>query len=406
MARTPLRQLRLVKTADVYKAGVHAGVLRRLQDRTEFCYLPTYLDAGNPPVAWSLPLGAQPLVAPAAAVPAFFAGLLPEGRRLTAVRRSLGTSADDEFSMLLAVGVDTIGDVQVIPAGETPADTRPVVVDDFSDVVFADLFAQAIGEQPDRIALPGVQDKISGQMLNMPVQGRAAAYILKLNPPEYPHLVENEHFFFRAAARTRLRLADVELVRDRLGAPGLLVHRFDRIREGDGLRPLAVEDACQVLGRWPGDKYVIPTEDAIAGLARCCRAPGVAALELYRLLVFAYLSGNGDLHAKNLAILKNERGEWRVSPAYDLPSSAVYGDRTMALPIAGRIRQQLSWAMLRSLADAVGIPGRLAANVVREQITAAGAWVDELDQLPFDVNTIRNLRRLVRARMRHIQPGT
>lgn len=88
------------------------------------------------------------------------------------------------------------------------------------------------------------------------------------------------------------------------------------------LWPLAVEDACQVLGRWPGDKYVISTEDAITGLARRCRAPGVAALELYRLLVFAYLSGNGDLHGKNLAIMQDQRGEWKTTPAYDLPTSA------------------------------------------------------------------------------------
>ena len=406
MARTPLRQLRLAETADVYKAGVLAGVMRRLPDRTEFSYLPEYLNAGGPPVAWSLPATAQPFAVPAAAVPAFFAGLLPEGRRLTALRRAVGTSADDEFSMLLAVGGDTIGDVQVVPAGDAPADTAPVVVDDFSEVVFAELFAQAIGQQPDRTALPGVQDKISGQMLNMPVQGRTQAYILKLDPPEFPHLVENEYFFFRAAGRTRLRLTDVELVRDRLGAPGLLVHRFDRIHGNDRIRSLAVEDACQVLGRWPGDKYVISTEEAITGLARCCRAPGVAALELYRLLVFAYLSGNGDLHAKNLAILQDQRGEWRVTPAYDLPSSAIYGDRTMALPIGGRIRQQISWTMLRSLAETVRIPSRLAADIVREQVVAAEAWLDELDQLPFDGTRIHNLRRLARARIRHIQPDT
>jgi serine/threonine-protein kinase HipA len=406
LARTPLRQLRLVKTADVYKAGVPAGSLRRLPDRTEFLYLPAYLEAGGPPVAWSLPARAQAFTAPPAAVPAFFAGLLPEGRRLTAMRRTVGTSADDEFSMLLAVGGDTIGDVQVVPSGDTPADTKPIIVEDFTKVVFADLFAQAIGQQPDRTALPGVQDKISGQMLNVPVQGRARAYILKLNPPEFPHLVENEYFFFRAAAHTRLRLADVELVHDQRGAPGLLVHRFDRVPEEGRLRPLAVEDACQVLGRWPGDKYVISTEEAITGLARCCRAPGVAALELYRLLVFAYLSGNGDLHAKNLAILENQRGEWRVTPAYDLPSSAVYGDRTLALPIGGRIRQQLSWPMLQSLGDAIGVPRRLAADVVREQVAAADIWIEELNQIPFDANIIRNLRRLARARIRHIQPDT
>lgn len=112
MARTPPRQLRLVKTADVYKAGVPAGVLHRLPDRTEFHYLAEYLDSGKPLVAWSLPVRVEAFTAPAAAVPAFFAGLLPEGRRLTALRRTVGTSADDEFSMLLAVGSNTIGDVQ------------------------------------------------------------------------------------------------------------------------------------------------------------------------------------------------------------------------------------------------------------------------------------------------------
>ena len=405
MARTPLNQLRLVKSGDVYKAGVPAGALHRLPDRTEFRYLPEYLAAVGPPVAWSLPTSVQAFIAPAAAVPAFFAGLLPEGRRLTALRRSVGTSADDEFSMLLAVGGDTVGEVQVIPAGDSLADTTPVIIDDFSKVVFADLFARAIGQHPDRTALPGVQDKISGQMLNVPVQGRARAYILKLNPPEFPHLVENEQFFFRAAAHTRLRLAEVELVHDQVGAPGLLVHRFDRIPVDDHLRPLAVEDACQVLDRWPGDKYVISTEDAFNGLARRCRARGAAALELYRLLVFAYLSGNGDLHGKNLAIMQDQRGEWRITPAYDLPSSAVYGDRTMALPIGGRIRQQLSWPMLRVLGEAIGIPGRLAANVIREQISAADIWIGEFDQLPFDAGRIRNLRRLARARIGHIQPA-
>ena len=404
VARTPLRQLRLVSSADVYKAGTLAGALRRLRDRTEFQYVPAYLATDGPRVAWSLPLTAEAYIAPAAAVPAFFAGLLPEGRRLTALRRIVGTSADDEFSMLLAVGSDTIGDVQIVPAGNPPADTNPVMVDDFGEVIFADLFAQAIGQHPDRIALPGVQDKVSGQMLNVPVQGQSAGYILKLNPPEFPHLVENERFFFRAAARTRLMVAKVELVHDRVGEPGLLVHRFDRIHESGNVRLLAVEDACQLLGRWPGDKYVISTEEAIIGLAQCCRAPGVAALELYRLLVFAYLSGNGDLHAKNLAVMHDARGEWRVTPAYDLPSSAIYGDRTMALPLGGVIRQQLSWPMLRSLGEEIGIPERLAADVIREQTSAARIWIEELGELPFDANIIRNLRRLVSARMRHIEP--
>jgi hypothetical protein len=69
------------------------------------------------------------------------------------------------------------------------------------------------------------------------------------------------------------------------------------------------------------------------------------------------------------------------------------------------MRLRLSWAILRNLGEAIGIPSRLAASVVREQITAAGTWI-ELGQLLFDANTIRNLQRLARARIRHIQPET
>jgi len=59
-------------------------------------------------------MSAEPVVRPGGALPAYFAGLLPEGRRLSALRRAVKTSADDELSLLLAVGADAIGDVQVV----------------------------------------------------------------------------------------------------------------------------------------------------------------------------------------------------------------------------------------------------------------------------------------------------
>ncbi len=54
----------------------------------------------------------------AGALPPFFSGLLPAGRRLTALRSAVKTSADDELTLLLAVGADTIGDVQILPHGD------------------------------------------------------------------------------------------------------------------------------------------------------------------------------------------------------------------------------------------------------------------------------------------------
>lgn len=47
-------------------------------------------------------------------------------------------------------------------SAQTGRDTNPVMVDDFSKVVFADLYTQAIGQRPDRIGLSGIQDKVLG----------------------------------------------------------------------------------------------------------------------------------------------------------------------------------------------------------------------------------------------------
>ena len=55
---------------------------------------------------------------------------------------------------------------------------------------------------------------------------------------------------------------------------------------------------------------------------------------------------------------------------------------------------------------AVWLTRPLRLQAVREQVSAAGTWIEELGQLPFDANIIRNLRRLTHARIRHIQPSS
>ena len=59
----------------------------------------------------------------------------------------------------------------------------------------------------------------------------------------------------------------------------------------------------------------------VDALASVCRAWSVAALAVLRQIAFAYLSCNGDAHAKNFSVRRLADGEWRVTPAYDVPSS-------------------------------------------------------------------------------------
>src|SRR5262249_24737099 len=109
-----------VERADVYKRGELAATLTRTREGVVFAYRPEWLDERRPAVALSLPLTAAPVTRAGGAVPAFFAGLLPEGRRLGALRRDVKTSLDDELSLVLAVGSDAVGDVQVVPDGVLP----------------------------------------------------------------------------------------------------------------------------------------------------------------------------------------------------------------------------------------------------------------------------------------------
>jgi serine/threonine-protein kinase HipA len=386
-----IEDLRLVEEAEVRKAGRRAGRLARTRDGSEFAYDSDY---DGPAVATTLPLGAPPARASAGAVPPFFAGLLPEGRRLAAVRAAIKTSADDDFSLLLATAHDAIGDVQVMPVGWKP--TPPSMPEPLESVRFAALMARIVGpEGADRVALPGVQDKISSAMISLPVHLAKGPFILKLNPPGFPHLVENEHFFLAAARDSGVLATGAELVHDRDGQSGLLVRRFDRVPEGRAWRPLAQEDGCQVLGRYPADKYRVSSEDVFAAHTRIAGAPLVCARDLLRQLAFAYLTCNGDAHAKNFSVRQAPDGEWEAAPAYDVPSSHPYGDHSMALAVNGKTREDIGRTDFLTLGAVLGLPTRATARVLDELVDAAPRWLSRLEELPFAVRKVHKLRRAI-----------
>lgn len=311
------------------------------------------------------------------------------------------TSADDELTLLLAVGGDAIGDVQVVPEGAGASDVTPMVtVSSWSEVRFADLLSESTGGsgEIDRVAIPGVQDKVSARMINVPVARAGARFMLKLNPPEFPHLVTNEAFFLEAARRSGLATAEAEVVTDSEGARGLLVRRFDRVPTDDGdVRFVAQEDGCQVLGRYPADKYRLTTEEVIVGLAGVCQARPVAAFTFLRQFAFAYITCNGDAHAKNFSV-RYESGEWRPTPMYDIPTSCVYGDYTMALSLNGKRREDIGRADFIALGEAVGVRRPAVEGALDELCAVVDTWIDGVRALPFDPGVLQKLRRSMEYR--------
>ena len=398
-----------VAEADVYKSGRLAGRLRRDGDDVEFAYVEEYLSTpAAPAVAVTLPRDGEPVRATAGAVPPFFAGLLPEGARLQAVTAGAHTSVDDHLTLLLVVGSDAIGDVQVLPRDAPPTDPPALLDPDRAAAEdFSQVFARATStdlDELDRVALPGVQVKVSAAMISTPVGTTSGPAILKLNPPGHPQLVENEHFFLGMAGACGLPVPSHRLLPDRAGRLGLLVERFDRVVTGSGPpRRLAQEDACQVLGRYPAAKYRLTLQEVAAGLARAVEAGGGSRpLALRRILetaAFSYLIGNGDLHGKNLSIRQNPSGLWEVTPVYDLLSTQPYtGWRDpMSLPMYGRANR-LTRRWWLDAAQRLGLPERALARGIDRLVSAGRAHLDRLGEIGFDEPTTDRLRSLISAR--------
>ncbi|GAA3619565.1 type II toxin-antitoxin system HipA family toxin [Marihabitans asiaticum] len=388
-----------VRVAHVLKDGTPAATLERTADGVRFDYREDYLASGARAVATSLPLRDEPVLTSSGAVPAFFANLLPEGRRLTALRRAVKTSADDELSLLLAVGSDPVGDVQVLVE---PAEAHEPVVEvsgSFAELDFLELLeAHGIG---DPSALAGVQEKVSGRMLTVPLAHAGRAHLLKLEVPEFPLVVENEAFFLRLGAGLRHPVASAEVVRDRHGRPGLLVSRFDRVVGAHGLQRVAVEDGAQVLGVHPADKYSVTMERLASALAGACRSRPLALRAVLQQAAFAWATGNGDLHAKNVSVLG--AAERQVAPIYDIPSTVPYGDSTFALPLAGR-RDNLTAKAFRTFGSEIGLPQGVVDGVLTEVAQLVSGLPEQLLEgvVPWDEGHRRDIARVLRRRRRDL----
>lgn len=405
MTLEDLTELRGVQQANVYKQGIKAATLTRTPDGVKFEYLSSWIREGGPPVASTLPVSKNPVIRPGGALPSYFSGLLPEGRRLGVLLRQVKTSADDELSLLLVIGADVVGDVQVLPEGRDPSKVpQHLEVDDFAEISFDQILTD-LGIRAERVGIPGVQDKISTALLNLPVAHQGSRFILKLNPSEFPFVVENEEFFLRAAKLSGLSVASTELVTDKVGKHGLLVTRFDRIPSGVVGEPrmLAMEDASQALGKPPADKYLITSEEAFKALTTLCLAPKPAARIFISQLVFAYLTGNGDAHAKNFSVLQLPSGEWEPTPAYDLPSTYFYGDFTMAMTIGGRNSDNIRGIEFVELGKYLGVPERAVQRVIAEQSSHMDTWLPLVTELPFDPAKIAKLQKFAQYRRDRLQ---
>ncbi len=398
-------------SGDVYKAGVLAGHLWRVDAKVVFAYSASYT---GPPVAFTLPLGQQ-AVHDRFHLPPFFAGLLPEGEtRRGSLARALHIAEDDEAGLLIQIGVDTIGDVQVVPTGTDLPSDDVGSPRDLTTLSFSELWTlpKRLG---DRSSVPGVQPKVSAHSRSL-IGGRAGRVILKFSPdPAWRGLLDNEAHFMQLARMAGLSAPAVALVTDREGVRALAVARFDRSAVGDRLIRHAQEDAGQVLGLRPAQKYDPDARTIIAALADVCAAPPVAIRDLVHQLLYSYAIGNNDVHAKNLSVRQDPRtGLWGVTPVYDVLHTWPYeGDHRFHPAVTDRASDTVTRRHWVALADDLGLSRRLLEKLIDRVVSAVTESMSLLDAvggtigwdqaLDIPPSWSRDVRRRIRRRVRDLQ---
>jgi len=157
-------------------------------------------------------------------------------------------------------------------------------------------------------------------------------------------------------------------------APALVVERFDIRRGPKDDRRLAMEDFCSILDLPAAAKYDGTIERMARGMRQLSTDP-VADLDiLFRRAVFAWLIADGDMHLKNLAMLKTaEAGakaftKVRFAPLYDAVNTRVFpglgGDR-MALKLNGK-DDRLTHHDFLALARTIGLTAGDAEAAIGE----------------------------------------
>ena len=395
----------------VYLAGQRTGrLIRKDNGNLQFRY---DLDYGGPAISRALPV--QAAAHPHDVCRAVFGGLLLEGEAREALARNLGISAGNDYALLEELGGDCAGAVILLAPGlELP--TTPqlrMLSEEQLDVVLRELPQRPLAANPAegiRLSLAGAQAKLPVIIDNgdvaLPLNVAAATtHIIKPEPQRFAGLVDNESFCMELARAAGLSAAAVSKRESASGLPYLLVERYDRDLTAEPIRRLHQEDVCQALGRPSDRKYQAeggPTvAETVALLRECSTVPAQDLPTFWRALVFNWLVGSCDAHAKNFSLLYDTHAP-TLAPLYDLVSTTIYPELTTRLAMSldgARQIDEVNTKAWEALARETGYSTRFIRSTIDSMIERTTDEAGRLAAQPWhDNGTVKRILEGLYAR--------
>ncbi len=357
--------------------GHEVGTLTATQDGlAAFQYSKEWLDTGYSISPFSLPLERRVFIAkpyPLEGLFGVFDDSLPDGWGRLLVDRMLREHGINPNGIGFMARLSIVGD-----SGSGALEYRPIVRA-FSGPAMSDLDAIA-DECAAVLASQDVQDLDALFSMGGSSGGARPKVFYKIDREEWivkfpssidpPNIGEKEYKLAIAATRCGLEMAEARLLPSSRREGYFATKRFDRSRENDGTvkktHMASVAALLETSHRIPNLDY-----ETLMRLTLRLTDDAHEVERMFRLMVFNVLCGNKDDHSRNFSFLCDDRGKWRLSPAYDITACAgMNGEHAMTVNGKGR---DIADEDMLAVAKGAGLPlskSREIIEITREVLAA------------------------------------
>ncbi len=363
----------------------------RSWEDARFSYNEEYLSQHDPrAISVSLPVQREPFSAERTKV--FFDGLLPEGFMRKTIAGNMHFDERDYLSILYYLGKECLGAIRIGEAGDEELNGYDAI----SSEQVRRLAAEGASKSSElviktHLSLTGASGKVGlyydevNDKWYLPSGTSPSTHIVKQSHIRLDGIVTNEQLSMLAAGKCGIDIPESFIINMGKGIDSEVLFatkRYDRIINErseiiSGLRRpfrLHQEDFAQALAVSAADKYEKEGDNYLIRMFEIIRNhsgnPLEDQLKLWRRIVFDYVLGNADAHIKNFSLLYSyDLGEKRLSPAYDMISTAVYeaSTREMSFNIGGkRSLDEIGRDDFKVMASEAGIGEKVAMNVYED----------------------------------------
>jgi len=198
-----------------------------------------------------------------------------------------------------------------------------------------------------------------------------------------------EYVYMSMAKECGITIPEIDLIHDK-NLNHFAIKRFDR----NGSEKLHMHSLASMV-HVDFNEPLHYSYDAAMRVVRFIAKDARAVEEFYKRAVFNVLARNQDDHAKNTAFLMNERGEWSLSPAYDITyANGNHYTKNHQMSIVGKVNN-FTREDLIMLATNTGIKKSKAEEVIDHTAEVVESFL----QRATEINMRKDLIELVQKDM-------